>query len=69
MIVGSMKVRNTYILYINHFTHYAMYGTNKFNLRISVADIGQIYDCNFNELIHNLTKLRDKGFTILCMKH
>ena len=59
-----MKIRKRYVLFINPMLGTAYYGNEKFDRRISQATLGDIIDCTFSELKHNLRMLVNRGYTI-----
>ena len=59
-----MKIRKSYVLFINPMLGTAYYGGAKFDRRISNATLGQIFDCTFSELKDNLRILLKRGYDI-----
>ena len=59
-----MKIRKHYVLYVNSLTGMAFIGNTLFGLRINRATIGEIFDCDFNDIVHNVKYLSKKGYTI-----
>lgn len=62
------------MIYINGFTRIASFGIRgkRFDKYITSIinehGIGQIWDCNFNELIYNLHILKEQKYTIIKRK-
>lgn len=63
-----MKIRKNYTLYINRMLGTATFGNSKFSNRISSITAGEIFDCNFSELKHNIKILAKQGFDIIQRK-
>lgn len=64
-----MKIRKTYVLYVNPMLGTAYYGGDAFNSRISEATFGEIYDCTLSELKDNINRLSKRKYSIIKMKH
>ena len=58
-----MKIAKTYTLHVNKMLGVATFGTSRFSLRANKYTVGEVYDCSFNELIHNL-KILSLNFSI-----
>lgn len=63
-----MKIRKSYVLYINNATKMCFYGGDAFNNRISKITLGEIYDCSLHQLKNNIRILENNNFSILKMK-
>ena len=64
-----MKIKKNYLLYINSQTKTAFYGNSKFENRISNSTLGLLYDCTLRELVENLKRLEEEGYTLMKMNH
>lgn len=60
-----MKIRKTYVIYLNRMLGEATFGNKKYGRRISRTTIGEIYYCNFCDLKYNLDILKKKNYIIL----
>ena len=59
-----MKIRKSYMLFVNPMLKTAYFGGNRFDRRISGATLGQIYDCTFRDMVDNLKRLVARGYTV-----
>lgn len=59
-----MKIRKSYVLFVNPMLGTAYYGGGKFDARISQATLGDIFDCTFVELKDNIKLLIKRGYTV-----
>lgn len=59
-----MKIRKSYVLFVNPMLGTAYYGGGKFDNRISKATLGDIFDCTFAELKDNIKILIKRGYTV-----
>ena len=63
-----MKIRPKYTIFVNGFTSVVFWGGRKINSWIHSNQkniVGEIYDCNLNELKDNLKYLESNGFLIV----
>lgn len=67
-----MKVRKSYVLFINDVTNTAFYGGHKFDYRLhhehDLSMFGRVFDCTVTQLKNSIKMLLKNNVTVLKMK-
>lgn len=61
-----MKISKKYVLWINTYSSFAIYGTKKLNARIYNIPftMGYILDCSLEDLKYNIKFLKNNGINV-----